>query len=224
MTKSAEALLEDIKALLGGSSSDSAASILANAANNYGLGKDFAWNMAKEGRIFYASDADQNDLVLGQTSFVNTTPTFLLQNPSNSERIVVPLMFTLNQAGSVAGGDVNVVAEIDNADRYSSGGTEETVLSSRPLNPVSGGNKAKLWSNPTALSGYGVRTFGITTGPDVSPAEGALQEILWTPTSGLDILDPGSSMQIYTWAGATGPSWYWTFKWLEITAEILALL
>lgn len=213
MTASAEYTLEQIKTLLSGSGS-----------NRFGIGQDFAWNMAKEGRIFIASDADQNDLVTGQTSFANTTPTFLLQNPAASERILIPLMFTLNQAGGVAGGDVNVVAEIDNADRYSSGGIEETVLSSRPLNPVSGGNKCKLWSNPTASAGYGVREFGITTGPDVSPAEGALQEILWTPTSGLDILDPGTSMLVYTWAGSTGPSWYWSFKWLEITAEILALL
>lgn len=212
--RSAEWLLERIKELLSGESD----------VSQFGIGKDFSWNMAKQGRIFYASDGDQDDKVTGQTSFVNTTPTFLLQNPSNSERICIPLMFSLNQAGTVAGGVVSAVAEIDNTDRYSTGGTEETVLSNRPLNPVSGGNKCKLWSNPTASSGYGVRVQGLQVGHDVEPAEGAIQEILWTPVSGIDILDPGTSMLVYTWGSSPGPTWYWTFKWLELTEELLDLI
>ncbi len=43
---------------------------------------DISWRLAIEGRFFYASDADQNDYVTGQTSFANTTPTFLLENPA----------------------------------------------------------------------------------------------------------------------------------------------
>jgi hypothetical protein len=200
------------------------AEVLVSAGQGSGIGQDFAWRLSKEGRIFYASDADQNDFVTGQTSFVNTTPTFLLRNPSNSERICIPLLFSLNQAGTVGGGVVSVSAEIDNADVYSSGGTVETVLSSRPVNPVSGGNLCTLVTNPNCSAGYGVRVMGLQIGQDVEPAEGAVQEVLWTPTSGIDILDPGSCLKVYTWAASTAPTWYWTFKWAEFPIEYLNLV
>ena len=60
--------------------------------------------LAADGRIFYASDADQNDMVTGQTSFAATTPTFLLSVASGTT--VIPLMMKLAQSGSVAGGAV----------------------------------------------------------------------------------------------------------------------
>lgn len=182
---------------------------------------DYAWYWALQGYAFYASDADQNDVVTGQTSFANTTPTFLLLNPNASARVCIPLFFTLNQTGSVAGGDVQIVTEIDEANRYSTGGTSETVLSSRPRSGRK--NECLLYTGATALAGYGVRVDGITTGPDVSPAEGALQQYLWTPTSGIDILDPGSTMLCYTYAGTTGPTWFWTWKWLEIPVRELGI-
>lgn len=225
MSRSAEFNLERIAEALGPNSSSQQLYDLLNTANQgSGIGSDFAWRLSKEGRIFYASDADQDDRVTGQTSFVNTTPTFLLRNPVGSGIVCVPLLFSLNQAGTVGGGVVSVVAEIDNADVYSSVGTLETVLSSRPKNPVSGGNLCNLYSNPTASAGYGVRIMGLQIGQDVEPAEGAIQEVLWTPASGIDILDPDSCLKVYTWAAATGPTWYWTFKWAEFPESYLDLV
>lgn len=222
MSRSAEFNLERIADALGPGGSSQQLLDLLNAANQGGgLGRDFAWRLSREGRIFYASDADQNDLVTGQTSFVNTTPTFLLRNPSDSGVICVPLLFSLNQAGTVAGGVVSASAEIDDVDVYSSSGTEETVLSSRPKNPVAGGNKCKLFSNPTVTAGYGVRVLGLQLGEDISPAEGAIQEVLWTPASGIDILDPDTCLKVFTWAASTGPTWFWTFKWAEFPESYL---
>lgn len=175
-----------------------------------------ATRLSVEGRVFYASDGDQNDLVTGQTSFANTTPTFLLNNPSTSGVICLPLYISLTQTGSVAGGAIDIIVEIDDAARYSSGGTAETVLSSRPKNGRT--NQCTLYSGATASAGYGVRVDGMTIGQDVSPAEGALQQYLWTPTSTMDILDPASSWLVYTYAGTTGPTWWWTVKWAEIPA------
>lgn len=173
-----------------------------------------ATRLAAEGRVFYASDADQNDLVTGQTSFANTTPTFLLRNHTTNTVICLPLFISLCQTGSVAGGAIDVIVEIDNTIRWSSGGTVETVLSSRPS--LGKTSQCIAYSNPTAASGYGVRVDGVTLGQDVSPAEGAIQQYIWTPTSTMDILDPGMTFLVYTYAASTGPTWFWTIKWAEI--------
>lgn len=184
--------------------------------------------LAAEGRVFYASDADQNDLVTGQTSFAATTPTFLLSNPATSGRYMIPLLVGLSQTGTVAGGAVDIIVEIDNADRYSSGGTQETVLCARTDSPLgatavdgTGSNKCILYSGATASAGYGIRLAGVTIGQDVSPAEGAIQQFIWTPQVGVDILAPGSSLLIYTYAGTTGPTVFWTIKWAEVPSGLV---
>jgi hypothetical protein len=175
---------------------------------------DFPTYFASQGRVYYASDADQNDVVTGQTSFADTTPTFLLSNPVGSGVAAVPLQVSLTQTGAVAGGAIDVIIEIDNADRYASSGTAETVLASRTSGAVT--KACTLYSGATASAGYGVRLFGVTLGQDVSPAEGAVQEVIWTPNGGLDFLMPDSSFLVYTYAAVTGPTWFWTIKWAEV--------
>lgn len=169
--------------------------------------------LALEGRVFYASDADQNDLVTGQTSFAATTPSFLLRVPSGTTAI--PLMVDLGQTGSVAGGAVDVIIEIDDADRYSSGGTAETILSARTDQPIT--PACSLYSGATASAGYGVRVIGRTIGQDVSPAEGAVNAFVWHPSLEAPPLLVGpAALAIYTYAGTTGPTWFWTIKWAEL--------
>lgn len=177
--------------------------------------------LAAEGRVFYASDSAQDQAVTGQTSFAATTPTFLLRVSEGTT--VIPLLMSLCQTGTVAGGAVQVVSEIDNAGRYNTGGTAETILCSRTSGALDGLPTCIFNSNPTATTGYGVRIFGITTGQDVSPAEGAVQEILWTPANGVPdfIVGPGA-WATYTWAASTAPTWFWTFKWAEIPTSWLA--
>ena len=176
-------------------------------------GGDLGLLLASQGRIFTASDADQNDLVTGQTSFVSTTPTFLIDVPSGTT--IVPLLVSLGQTGTVAGDTVNVIIELDNADRYNTGGTSETVFN----NKTAGGvftNAATLYSNPTAETGYGIRAFGISVAQDVAPAEGISNEVLWTPTSTPEFLVGPAAFLVYTYATTTGPTWFWTIKWAEI--------
>jgi hypothetical protein len=189
-------------------------SYLSSLARN---GIDLASFLAAEGRVFYASDADQNDLVTGQTSFAATTPTFIIDVPTDT--VVVPLMVSLNQTGVVAGGAVDIILEIDNADRYASGGTAETVLGSRTTGAVT--NAATLYSGATANAGYGVRINGVTVGQDVSTAEGVVNEYLWTPSGGYDfVVGPGGFL-VYTYAGTTGPTWFWSIKWGEFPSSWL---
>lgn len=177
-----------------------------------------AW-LTAEGRVFYASDSADDQLVTGQTSFAATTPTFLLDVPSGVTAI--PLMARLFQAGTVAGGAVSVAIEIDDAARYASGGTSETVLCARTT-PVVDQHLCKLYSGATAASGYGVRIAGYLLGQDVSPAEGAVNEILWTPTAGLDLLVGPAAFLVFTWAGTTGATWDWSVKWAEIPSDWIA--
>lgn len=177
------------------------------------------WYLAKQGRIFIAGDADQNDTVTGQTSFANTTPTFLIDVPAST--IVVPMYADLSQAGLVAGGDITLIIEIDNADRYGSSGTDETTILNSNVNhtrtPL-----AKIYSNPTANAGTGQRVFSALIAPDVSPAEGILPGPLWTPVVPL-ILEGPAAFLIYTYAGTTGPTWLWTICWAELPAGDVTL-
>lgn len=173
--------------------------------------------LAVDGRCFYSADADQNDLVTGQTSFANTTPSFLLDVPLGTTAI--PLFLGLNQAGSVAGGDIFVSMEMDKIKRYASGGTSEKVFNAR--SDLALASKCALYSNPTAVAGYGIRTFSVQVAADVSPAEGAIYELVWTPGGSLDFLVGPAAWAIYTYAGTTGPSWTWSVKWCEIPTAML---
>ena len=184
-------------------------SLISQLAMN---GGDLGLLLASQGRIYTASDADQNDLVTGQTSFAATTPTFMIDVPSGTT--IVPLLVSLGQTGTVAGGAVSVIIELDNADRYNTGGTAETVFN----NKTAGGvftNNSTLYSGATAESGYGVRVFGVTVGADVEPAEGISNEVLWTPTSTPEFLVGPAAFLVYTYAATTGPTWFWTIKWAE---------
>ena len=168
-----------------------------------------AW-LAGEGRVYYAADADQNDLVTAQTSFADTTPTFLLRVPAGT--VCIPLLVSLGQTGTVAGDTISAIIEIDNIDRYSTGGTSETVFNSRTYGTPT--NKCTLLSGATALTGYGVRIMGVNLAQDVAPAEGISNEIIWSP-SGPDFLVGPAAFLVYTYAGTTAPTWFWSFKWAE---------
>lgn len=189
-------------------------SLLQMARNN----ADICTMLAIEGRLFYSSDADQNDLVTGQTSFANTTPSFLLDVPAGT--IAIPLLVSLGQTGTVAGGDIQIIIEIDNVKRYASGGTAEKIFNPNTI-PGRPPVQSVLYSGATASAGYGMRIMGKTVAPDVSPAEGVDTEYLWTPSGGPEILVGPASFLVYTYAGTTGPSWFWTVKWLEVPATRL---
>ena len=176
---------------------------------------DLTWRLSLEGRIFISSDGDQNDYVTGQTSFANTTPTFLLHNPAGSDRLIIPLYYQLSQAGTVAGGDINVDTEIVAPSAWASGGTAEKILNSRPGMSGRPAPHGIVYSNPTATAGYGIAIGHATLAADVSPAEGIINIYEWQPPAGT-MLDPGTSLNVFTYAGTTGPTWGWVFAWAEM--------
>lgn len=171
---------------------------------------DYLLRAAYEQRIYLASDADQNDVVTGQTSFANTTPTFQLDVPGG--RVAMPLYLDLSQTGSVAGGAIDVIIEVDSVLRYASGGTKE-----KAVNSAGRESSCVLRSGATAVAGYGMNLLRATIGQDVSPAEGAVQGPWWRPAVPIPLRGP-ASWNIFTYAGTTGPTWFWSAGWIEWTA------
>ena len=175
---------------------------------------DQLWRMAESGRIYVASDADQDDVVTGQTSFANTTPTFLLRVPAGVT--VVPLFLNLMQTGTIAGGAVgiDVYIEMDASDRYSSGGTPELVVfnANRTNRPLA---KSTVFSGATAKAGYGVRLWGGKIVADVDGVTGQTSAApFWKPEAPYWLEGP-ASLLIYTWAVTTGPTWFWSLGFME---------
>lgn len=177
---------------------------------------DVSWTIAMQGRLFLAGDADQNDRVTGQTSFANTTPTFLLNNPSTSGVICIPAFFHIGQTGTVAGGDINIEVEVRSPTAYASSGTAEKAISGALGLSDAPTEACVLYTGATASSGYGIAAHGgLTLAADVSPAEGVINLVEIIPAVGT-WLYPNSSLQIYTYAASTGPTWRWFAGWYEI--------
>lgn len=178
--------------------------------------------LATLGRVFYTSDADQDDALTGQTSFAATTPTIMIDVPLG--QTVIPLMVNLHQTGTVAGGAITVITEIDNADRYNTGGTAETTFCSLTTGGDLGGTLptgVAVYSGATANAGYGVRLDSAVMAQDVDPAvtEASQRKYLWTPQAGLDyVVGPGAFL-VYTYAATTGPTWLWTIKFAVIPTD-----
>lgn len=176
---------------------------------------DYLWRLAYEGQLYVSSDAAASDTVTGQTSFAASTPTFLLRVPQGT--VCVPLFINLSQTGTVAGNTVSIIVEIDPlVDRWSSGGTSELVKSLRRGQPRQA--SCSVWSNPTASSAYGVRMWAASVGQDVSPLEGAVQGPFWKPEMPY-LLEGPASLRVYTYAGTTGPTWFWSIGWAEWATE-----
>jgi hypothetical protein len=186
--------------------------------------------LSSQGRMYRASGAALNTVATGATSFATTTPTFLLRVKAGANYAVIPAEARLFQAGTVAGGAITYLMEIDNADRYTSGGTEllyqncktnGTALGSLPS--FTSGDIQMFDTNSsaiTATNAVGIRLDGALLGQDVSTAEGAVNEIVWAPQAGIEILAPtaslGASWLINTSAGTTGPSWFYSFKFAVV--------
>lgn len=178
---------------------------------------DYLLRLALAGRQFIFGDADQNDAVLGQTSFANTTPTFLLSVPIGVTAI--PLFLNLSQTGAVAGADIDFYVEYDFLDRFSTGGTAETGKNTNTGVPVSQrAPQCTFRSNATASAGFGMTVDRTTIAPDVSPAEGIVPGPKWIPPVPI-ILSGPASLLVYLLAGTTAPTVLWNFGCVELPSE-----
>ena len=181
--------------------------------------------LSSKGYMYRFSGAALNTTATGATSFATTTPTFLLHVKAGVQWAVIPAEIRLFQAGTVAGGAVTVLIEVDNANRYTSGGTALLAQNCKTDGPTlasrlaAAGDIAAYDTNSSAITAtdaVGIRLAGYLLGQDVSPAEGAVNEVVWTPQAGIDILAPtatlGASLLVNTSAGTTGPTWFYSLK------------
>lgn len=173
---------------------------------------------AQAGRLVVASDADQNDTVTGQTSFANTTPTFLLNVPSGS--CAVPLWVNLMQAGTVAGGDITIFVEADDIAAYSSSGTSETLYYFR--NGAGFTSSCAVYSGATATAGYGILLDAEVLAADVDPSVEVVWtgHYLWKATYPFILVGP-ASFKVFTYAATTGPTWQWSLGFLDLPAALV---
>ena len=175
--------------------------------------------LAAQGRMYRFAPAALNTTATGATSFATTTATFLLEVVAGTQYAVIPAEARLFQAGTVAGGAISYFMEIDNADRFTSGGTALGAHNCRMGGAAIPSGITMYDTNSTAIvstDAAGVRIDGALLGQDVSPAEGAVNAVIWSPVAGIDILVPtaslGASWIINTSAGTTGPTWIYEFK------------
>ena len=175
--------------------------------------------LAAEGYMYRFGGSALDTTATGATSFATTTATFLLEVQAGTQYAVIPAEARLFQAGTVAGGAITYLMEMDNADRYTSGGTAMTTLNVKTDGPAIPSGVTFYSTAGGAIvstNAVGVRMDGALLGQDVSPAEGAVQSIIWTPQAGIDILAPtaslGASWLINTSAAVTGPTWLFSFK------------
>lgn len=152
---------------------------------------------ARRGRRFYATHQTPGTLVTGQTAFVTTTPTYMYRiNVATIRAIIRSIHLSL---ANTPGGLVYVTLAIDTADRWSAGGSLETLQNTNEESATAAAGL--FYENPTATAaGGGTRYLGTW----IMPA---------TPGASLDLdLQDGvllgitaSTLLIYVYAATTAP-------------------
>lgn len=168
----------------------------------------------RSGRRFMVTHQTQTTFVTGQTSYVVTTPTFLIYQAAATRCCTLSSM-TLCQVSTVAGAIIHIAIGVCSANKYSSGGTAVT-----PMN-------ALVDPNDTKYSGDAGFTFrynptGAADGSDPDQVR-LLYHFTLAPNSSAPIpfsfdtedsvmIGRTGSILIYTWAGTTGPTWTFNFE------------
>ena len=167
-----------------------------------------------DGRAFMVSNAARETaLAVGGTSFSDTAPAFILDVPSGTG--VVPLEIDLRQGGTVAGAMITVLATLSDKVRRASSGTSHTPQNMRFDEPQTSG--CSFYTGATAATNDDdISLFG---GLYEQNLDGALtaSHVLWSARhSYAPYLVGPASLVVYTFAGTTQPSWFFTFKWAEV--------
>lgn len=179
--------------------------------------------LAREGRIFIGGDSTLIETITSAVTYATTSPTLLLKVPSNTTAL--PLYLNLAQTGTVGGGEITIHIEIDNVDRYTSGGTAETVLSSRTDAPT--GVQSTIYSNSgsaiLATNAYGMGLWHGEFIQDVDPAvadDFQWHNWVWQPHFPIYLVGAATFI-VNIVAATTGATYYWNFAWAEIPSSEL---
>lgn len=162
------------------------------------LDRGKAYSSCAGGRRFSVAHQTPGTTITGQTSYVATTPTFLIYQDSAAHRAVLS-NFALCQAGTPAVDLIHVAVAIDSTNRYSSGGTSITPQATAMPSDLSAGFSFRF--NPTASSPSAARILYEWTQP------------VWAGSVFNPDLHDGiligftGSILIYTWAATVAPTW-----------------
>lgn len=184
---------------------------------------EFFAQLAVDGRIFQVSNPTRGTAVaMGGTSFSDTAPAFLVDVPSGTT--IIPLEVAFSQGGTVAGAVITGLITYDNKLRYSSGGTAQTIRANRTDAPNASNCSAYSGGSAITAAAVGVANTlkARLISPDVSPSvdvafPGYEQGLFWSVReSPPPVLVGPASLVIYTYAGTTQPSWFYTIRWAEM--------
>lgn len=167
-------------------------------------------------RRYTISHQTPGTAVTGQTSFVATTPTFMLyKTSSNTTTRTVISLIGLEQVGTVAGGAITILAAVDPTNRFSAGGTAIVPQLTSTQQVTSGTTPDFTFKyNATATAAGAVDSAPRYVNCGTFPA------ITGTTLPTIDCQDefiikgPGSFL-LYTYATGTGPSWNLTWEIIE---------
>jgi len=172
------------------------------------------------GKIFYANHQTPATGITGQTSWVGTTPTFLIYGTNVASRGVLKRM-TLSQSGTVAGGAISIVIAVDSRSRFDAGGTAIVPVNAN-INYSNASGYTFLY-NATALAATAtVRYIQEIT---IAASVGSVFALDFTEAyeeNGIPFAAAGTtigaytgSLLVYTSAATTGPTWKSSFEYIE---------
>lgn len=167
-----------------------------------------SYRASRLGKLFAATHQTPGTVVTGQTSFVATTPTFLLRQNAGTKKVALESI-ELTLVGTAPGGDVSITVAIDTADRFSAGGTSVTPQNVNTDSVTASGITSFLY-NPTATAAGGGTRY-VWNGS----AGQAVPTFFTIPADDGWLVGTTGAVLVYTWAATTGPSWYFTFHWKE---------
>lgn len=189
---------------------------------------DWLTQAAIDGRVFHVSNPTKGTAVAcGGTSYSDTAPAFLIDVPSGTT--MIPIEVFLKQGGTVAGAVITALLTYDKIVRYSSGGTAQTIGNSRSDAPFS--SNCSAYSGGSAITAAALsvqRTFWASMlSPDVTPSADvnfpAFDNCVnWNARNSVPpVLVGPASLVIYTYAGTTQPSWFYSIRWIEMPSVMV---
>ncbi len=154
------------------------------------------------GRRFTVAHQTPGTTLAGQTSYVATTPTFLIYQSGATRRVVLS-NFALCQVAPPAVDLIHIAVFIDPTNRYLSGGTAITPQSTISDSPLTAGFTFRY--NPTASAAGGGASAPRLLYEWTQPV---WQGSVFNPDlhDGVIISATGSIL-VYTWAATVAPTW-----------------
>lgn len=167
--------------------------------------RESAYHASVMGRRFYYTHQTPGTVVTGQTSYVATTPTFMLSNTSGTNVVIIRSL-TLSQTGTVAGGLINVLTTLSTTNDFSSGGTSVTGQNPNEGSAVTVAANITFRFNPTATGTISRLLASLS----VPASLGTITTIDYKDAVMLG--NTSSSWSCYTHAATPGPSWFFVLE------------